>query len=388
MEKHIYEVSPTFNFEQLSLANPTPVQGGSYCTKLFIGDKNSFFIQLPRCKTKCGMVKTGKKIYCDLLFSNNEDNALIQWLESLENRCQDLIYEKKDLWFQNEMDKNDIESMMVTTIRLYKSGKFILMRVSIPTSPLKTSESLQKCLIFDEQQNIKTYDDISPETYIIPLVCFSGIKFTSKDIRLEITLTQLMLLDQPELSTNCMIKLPVKQLPYGDTGYEAITPTDSQEDTLEEAAVTALEGGQTEEHEVGHVGCVEESVLTSEKVVEPNLVDQTGLEISKPEKNQEVESLEKVSDSSYLGNEKGLEEVDLDFAVLNDSIKLKNPNEVYMEIYKAARVKAKQMRYAAIEAYLEANKIKTKYMLNDLEDSDDDLFFDEENTDTYLAENN
>ena len=381
MEKHIYEVSPTFNFEQLSLANPTPVQGGSYFTKLSIGDKNRFFTQLPRCKTKCGMVKTGKKIYCDLLFSNNEDNMLIQWLESLENRCQDLIYEKRDVWFQNEMDKNDIESMMASTIRLYKSGRYILVRVSIPTSPLKTSESAQKCLIFDEQQNIKTYDDISPDTHIIPLVCFNGIKFTSKDIRLDITLTQMMLLEQqPEMLTNCMIKVPVKS-----TIVENVAPTvELQDNTLEEAVTTVVEEKQTEEPERGDEVHVEES--TTEEVTEPQETNQNSLEVSETDKNQEVESLEKVADSSYLGNEKGLEEVDLDFNVLDDSIKLKKPNEVYMEIYRAAREKAKQMRYAAIEAYLEANKIKTKYMLEDLEDSDDDYFVEDESPDSYLAE--
>jgi hypothetical protein len=55
---------------------------------------------------------------------------------------------------------------------------------------------------------------------------------------------------------------------------------------------------------------------------------------------------------------------------------LKNPNDVYHELYKKAREKAKQCRLAAIEAYLEAKQIKTKYMLFD-EDNDSDGFSDD-----------
>ena len=75
--------------------------------------------------------------------------------------------------------------------------------------------------------------------------------------------------------------------------------------------------------------------------------------------------------------------MNIDYAeVEEDSIFLKNPNDVYYELYKKAREKAKQCRIAAIEAYLEAKQIKTKYMLFDDEDSDDlsddDIISDEE----------
>ena len=56
---------------------------------------------------------------------------------------------------------------------------------------------------------------------------------------------------------------------------------------------------------------------------------------------------------------------------------------MYYELYKKAREKAKQCRIAAIEAYLEAKQIKTKYMLFDEDDSDDlsddDIISDDEN---------
>ena len=43
-----------------------------------------------------------------------------------------------------------------------------------------------------------------------------------------------------------------------------------------------------------------------------------------------------------------------------------------MEIYRSAREKAKHMKQATIEAYLEARNIKTKYMLGEMNPSDDE----------------
>ena len=72
------------------------------------------------------------------------------------------------------------------------------------------------------------------------------------------------------------------------------------------------------------------------------------------------------------GNE--LAEVELDIENLNDGeMKLKKPKDVYYEIYRGALEKARQMKKAAIESYLEAKKIKTRYMLDDMLNSEDEL---------------
>ena len=69
-----------------------------------------------------------------------------------------------------------------------------------------------------------------------------------------------------------------------------------------------------------------------------------------------------------------------------ESITLKKPNDVYYEIYKAAREKAKHMRKVAIEAYLEAKEIKTKYMLSDIDDSEDESENEEDINNNTLLE--
>jgi hypothetical protein len=71
-----------------------------------------------------------------------------------------------------------------------------------------------------------------------------------------------------------------------------------------------------------------------------------------------------------------LKEFDLSSSNLEnnlESITLKKPNQVYYEIYKKAREKAKEAKKEAILAFLEAKNIKKTYMLDDLDESDDDL---------------
>jgi len=58
-----------------------------------------------------------------------------------------------------------------------------------------------------------------------------------------------------------------------------------------------------------------------------------------------------------------------------DSISLKDPLEVYKEIYKVAKRKAFDLRKNALEAYLEAQNIKNKYSLDGMDDSEDETEF-------------
>ena len=64
---------------------------------------------------------------------------------------------------------------------------------------------------------------------------------------------------------------------------------------------------------------------------------------------------------------------------VSNTITLKKPNEVYYEIYKIAKNKAKQHKKAAISHYLEAKNIKNTYLVNDLYNSDDSSDNDNDN---------
>jgi hypothetical protein len=67
-----------------------------------------------------------------------------------------------------------------------------------------------------------------------------------------------------------------------------------------------------------------------------------------------------------------LKEIDLEI-LENETMTLKKPNEVYYELYKEARGKAKMAKKSAIIAYLEAKNIRKTYMLDNLDESESDI---------------
>jgi hypothetical protein len=74
-------------------------------------------------------------------------------------------------------------------------------------------------------------------------------------------------------------------------------------------------------------------------------------------------------------------EIDLDDTNIKaeDTVYLKDKTEVYYEMYKTARKKAKLAKSLALSSFMEARRIKNMYMLDDLEDSDEDDEMDLEN---------
>ena len=138
---NIIEPNNSFDFSKVSLAHPVGIQGGAYFTKIEYNNK-PLYIQTSKSLTRQGFVKTGKKYYCDLMFDNNAAD-IINWFECLEERCQKLIYEKADTWFQNALEMTDVESAFNSIIRIYKSGKYYLVRTNIKNSSTTKTQILQ-----------------------------------------------------------------------------------------------------------------------------------------------------------------------------------------------------------------------------------------------------
>jgi hypothetical protein len=86
------------------------------------------------------------------------------------------------------------------------------------------------------------------------------------------------------------------------------------------------------------------------------------------EKN--VEETDK-NDNEVDGLEE-LNEINLEIPTELEPVHLKNPNEVYLEIYREVKKRAKEAKKKAIEAYLEAKRIKSLYLLDEIESSDDE----------------
>ena len=118
--ENIIEPSNKFDFTQLNLENPLPLQGGNFFTKLNFSDKKlPLYLQLPKCISKHGIIKntSTKKSYIDLQF-NYFETDLLTWFEDLEAKCRNLIFAKKDIWFQTDLELDDIENMFISPTKI------------------------------------------------------------------------------------------------------------------------------------------------------------------------------------------------------------------------------------------------------------------------------
>jgi hypothetical protein len=301
-------------------------------------------------------------MYCDLVFNNCNDE-FINWIEKLEEKCQQLIHGKSDDWFENGLDKTDIESAFTSPIRLFKSGKNYLLRSNVKINQVS---SLPLVKIYNENEEIVTTDDVNDETNIISILEFSGIKFTSRNFQIHIEVKQMMILNNDKIFEKCLIK------------YKK--PDQEQEEDVEEKPDQEQKEDVEEKPDQEQKKDVEEK--SSEHKQKQNEVEEKSFE----EKQNEVqkEELEEVSqfnlEEEPLEISEDLVEVDPDFNLDSiEAIHLKKPNQVYYEMYKVARQKAKEAKKSAIIAFLEAKNIKKTYMLDDLDDSDSDT-----DTNNYL----
>ena len=376
MENNIIEPNEFFDFSGLSLAHPTGIQGGAYFTKIENNNK-PLYIQTSKSVTRQGFVKTGKKYYCDLMFDKNSD-VLITWFENLENTCKKLIYEKREGWFQNGLDENDIDSAFNSIIRVYKSGKYYLVRTNIKNN--RSDEPAVK--IYNENEVILTINDITTETNIISILEIQGIKFTSRNFQIEIELKQVMVLDNEPIFNSCLIK-------NKKGGFNKQTDTlPSQINTQPELfgldKSRELIENKTTEDNSNHLDSLDDNEpVQLGEIIQDITITNNNEPIQKDEVPSEntftiddsleldIENLEPENNEHSLV----LKEVEIDLSLENnlETLQLKKPNQVYFELYKEARRKAKLAKKAAIIAYLEAKNIKKTYMLENLDDSDSDF---------------
>jgi hypothetical protein len=367
----IIEPNSTFDFAKLSLAQPTGIQGGAYFTKLLYNGK-PLYIQTPKSLTKQGFVKNGKKIYCDLMFDNN-DEQFVTWIENLETKCHNLIFEKSDAWFQNSLDLNDIETAFNSVLKSYKSGKKYLVRTNIKINSLSGSPIIK---IYNENEVPLTLEDVNHETNIISILEIQGIKFTTRNFQIEIELKQTMVLNTDKIFENCLIKKNSNVLKVEESiDVESVVVAEADP----EVVIEDLEEDKEEETRVDKEDVVEEKNETIEEVEAENVE-----EIKEEENKTNVEAEEKKNEIIEQDNFFDIVPIELSF---NDesleTITLKKPNQVYYELYKEAREKAKKAKKEAVLAYLEAKNIKKAYMLEDIDSSDDS---DVENDDSDFEE--
>jgi len=357
--ENIYETNDSFQFDKLTLLKPLSSAGGNYFMRFAIHG-NFLYIQPPKCKTKQGIVKAGKKYYTDLMFSNANDQ-FIRWMENLETYCQQYIYKNREQWFEGEMEMHDIENYFTSPMKIFKSGTFYIVRTNIP-SALGTPT----LKIYNEHENEVTMESINENTNVMSIIEVQGIKCSAKSFQIELEIKQLMVFKPTNLFEKCVFAKS-KVLMNESINKEKIIQSEPilrrlEEVSKEDETVVITEPiAQSPEQDV--LESQEETLLGREETVNNELIQN--------EIETDILATNKPLEPSAIKTD--IEEIEFNLEQISpeDTVQIKQRNEVYYEMYREARKKAKIAKDLALSSYLEAKRIKNTYMLDDIIDSDD-----------------
>jgi len=324
----IHEPRDTFDFSKFRLLPPKTASHGSFLAKCQYQDK-PLYIQTPATRLKTKLNLNSKKThYADFLFSNDNDE-FIQWLERLEEESVNQLFENRTEWFETDLERVDIENSFTSPLKTFKSAQSFVVRAHIHTINPLGKPSLK---IYDEHENEIDPETLTEKHQIVTILEIQGIKCSIRNFQIEIELKQVMVLETGEeyvkLFEKCLL---VK------------TPSQVHAEILSES----------------------EPSKDLEVIPEPELTIKSEQQVPVNQKNFDEET-EENEDLTPID----LEELD---ALSNlDTITVKNKKEIYYEMYREAKKRAKEARDLALSTYLEACKIKNTYCLDDLSDSDQD----------------
>jgi hypothetical protein len=273
------------------------------------------------------------------------------------------------------MEKEEIETYFVSPIRVFKSGKFYILRV-----PIASAMGKPVMKIYNEDEVEVPYDSINEDTLLLSVLEFKGIKCSPRSFQLEIEAKQMMSMKPNEIFNQCIFK---SSKPTDPSPIENSVNTTNSQSLGEEPQDVFVEDDHSDtdvDTSVEQQPVLEENgdvplLLTNEQTPEPELVD-LNITTDDLEKNEQLQNdLEEDTSLEKTSNSYGLEEVD-DFETKVETqqpLQLKEKGELYYEMYGDAKRRAKMLKDMALSAYLEAKEIKQKYNLDDSdEDSSDE----------------
>lgn len=426
----VHHIGDIFDFNELSLGQPILTSNGTYFTKIQ-HHNTPLCIESPVCSTKNGFIKNAKKMICDLMFDNSTIK-FINWLEKLEEKCYDLIEQQSSMWFDDKLERDDIESAFTSPIKIYKSGKYYLLRSNIR---LNNVTNLPGINFYNENRELISLEDITKDNQLVCILQLSGIKFTNKSFQLEIEIKQCLVISNEEIFDNFLItynRNNKKELLTDTTETqsleklsndiindvslmnknienenqiqtfsknqhkESINKINEQAEILSENIdKITLDNAATNENDISSSVETDISIKNENNIIdkttnfektennENNIyIDLKAEPVSDPLSNpipKEIRNnilkefdIKDLIEDDNSSNSNDLMEVNLEPTNNNEIISLKKPNEVYYTIYLEARKKAKEAKREALLAYSKAKEIKKNYMLDDtIDDSDE-----------------
>jgi hypothetical protein len=384
----LLEPNEKFDFTKLTLSSPININGGNHFIK-YNYDGCPLYIKLPLCSIKQGIVSTSKRIFCDLMFTN-ENTEFIEYIENLEQYSQKYIFDNRQKWFETELEENDIENSFNSCMKIYKSGKYYCLRVSVPRILGKSNLK-----IYDENEQLVEIENIKEDDKVICALEVQGIKCSARSFQIEMEVKQMVLIKQKNIFEKCVLLKKEQRQILQD--QESVIEKESKDlstepineiivDDVEEESPVVLDNNVEEENQVDMDNKVEEEnqVDMEKHVDEENKVDlDNKVEEENPvdiEKREEVENhksepteidIEEIISSQEIKECQEPRECEIPLEQFNsDILSLKKKNDVYYEMYRKALSKAKMAKEMALNSFLEAKNIKNTYMLDDIDDSD------------------
>jgi hypothetical protein len=389
MSSLIYNVTENFAFNNLKVENPSLINANNYFSKIYNNNSNkNFYIKLPKCKTKHGIINSNNKCFCELEFNSNE-KLVAEFFENLEEFCVQEICKNKALWFydSDNITNEDIQEYITPIMRSYKGGKKFLIKANIKQD---------KLIVYDENEKKLSLTDYDVNNELIPLLNINGIKFSKSTFIIDVVLVQFMVLYPSDCFENqILIKLNKEEMNFSKTNNKTKEDNETKEDIETNETKEDIETNETkenietkEDNEDNEDNQDNEDIETKETKLEKNNLEylETSEKIITNDVKENSNSNSENNSFKYLinsletiecNNDGSIELNNLDTIAENtEPIELKTHETIYLEIYKKAKQKAKEIRKNAIEAFLEAKNIKVKYNLNTILD---DSSSDEEN---------
>lgn len=191
----IYHASPTFSFESVQLMNPKPIYDNYFLSNL-LSNGEELLLQTPKCHSKQGIFLSANKKCIDFVFHSQQEE-FFTWILGLEERVQQLLYEKRNLWFMEDtLGMDDIQQSFVSMIKT--KGDVHTMRAFLPSSSLSTDP-----ILFNDAKLPIEESSIKETTTLIGILQFVGIRFNQQSFQMVVQVKQLMSLS---LATKCLIQ--------------------------------------------------------------------------------------------------------------------------------------------------------------------------------------
>ena len=379
MENNIILPNKDFNFDNITILSPSNIQGKTFLSKIQF-DNNDLYIQTPKCISKNGFNTTGKRSYVDLLFEKDNDEY-IEWFENLENRIQDQIFNKREKWFRGEkIEKSDIEDIFTSSIKTYKSGKYYAIRVYLGSPRVLQHGPLN---IFDENENPVSIEDIDQNSKMITILQLHGLKFNANiNFQLYIEVKQILIIDEEKYFQKPLFKM-------NNSTAQNYEKKNKQENIIKDKTIEEKQNDQDVLNNEDKSTENNNNLEILNNLNDENLFDNNTLIQEEPKQNLEnthyLEEKNKIEDNLEKKEEEkeeiknddtnkltdSLEEYNPNLDQLSESFKIKKPDDVYIELYKDAKEKAKNARLDAIKAYMELKHIKQNYNIKDLESDEE-----------------